>query len=177
MAFSLFLFIYSVLSLVCTYIPDVYNFFTSAFVGCQSCCNQFFIFLAFLVSSVWKCVICSNRAKQNKTKQKKKRQQQQHELTLFWIQHHCHKMNNQLENYIENSNIENSCLRLHIKVFKFLLQVYRVLYSAQFPRLISDKTSFKNMLNNNGPTIDACGTPAVIFFSKDIVHFTALIGI
>ena len=48
MAFSLLLFIYSVLlSLVCTYIPGVCNFFTSGFVGCWFCCNQFCIFLAF----------------------------------------------------------------------------------------------------------------------------------
>ena len=35
------------ISLVCTYIPGVCNFFTFGFVGRQFCCNQFFIFLAF----------------------------------------------------------------------------------------------------------------------------------
>ena len=33
------------------------------------------------------------------------------------------------------------------------------------------KISFKNMLNNKGPSIDPCGTPAIIFLQSPRVLF------
>ena len=86
----------------------------------------------------------------------------QHEVTHSQIQHHKLSQN-QLD------NIGNSCLRLKIRVSKFLLQVYRLLSSAQLPRLASFKKknmSFKNMLNNKGPSIDPCGIQAIIFLQS-----------
>ena len=68
MAFSLFLFIYSVLLfLVRTYIPGV-TFLHLVLLIVSFVVINFFIFLTFLVSLICKCFICSNRKKSVKNR-------------------------------------------------------------------------------------------------------------
>ena len=64
--------------------------------------------------------------------------------------------------------------RSQITVSKFLLQAYRMLSSAQLPRLASfekKKISFKSILNNKGASIDPCATLAIIFLQSPRVLF------
>ena len=60
-------------------------------------------------------------------------------------------------------------LRTIAAVSGFSTIIYKVVSSANkhISELMSDTISFMNTKNNNGPSVEPCGTPALIFCQSD----------